>query len=71
MSNSFNQCPTHFSRGGKKTSWGNMPPLRLPWLRACSQTMKNQKTSVMSFFSNLSAPIQGQARLNPNFKEKF
>jgi len=28
-----NSCPTHFSRGGRKFSRGDTPPLYLPWLR--------------------------------------
>jgi len=36
VSNSFQLCPTDFSRGGEKVCWGSFAPLSL-WLRACVQ----------------------------------
>jgi len=34
MSNNFELCPTHFSRGREKFCRG-LRPMHLPWLRAC------------------------------------
>jgi len=61
MSNSFELCPTLFSRGGRKNLWGLCPF----WLRACKPVFKwcNNITIFWTWLSNVHSKILSRKKL--------